>query len=213
MDPAQEYFGQTFVCVVANLGDAEVEGFDFDVSALLGEHFRVGFNMNQTTKAELTAITSVPDDRATGDDFEAQVIANGFDYVEGQVPTGLDPLQDLPLFADTSWSAYIEYNHELGWFGGSNFFTRLQHSDTGESLNRVDDTVPSPRELLAGYAITDLRFGLSTADWVVQLFVNNLGDERGITYKANYYDNFFGQSNHTVIRPRNAGVSFRYLWH
>jgi len=200
VDPAQAYFGQTFVYVVANLGDAEVEGFDLDVTALLGEHVQVGFNMNKTTKAELTAITSVPDDRAVGPDFE----------VQGQVPTGLDPLQDLPLFPDRSWSTYIEYNHDLGWFGGGNVYARLQHSDTGESITRVDDHWASPKYTLDGYAITDLKFGYDTADWSAQLFINNLDDERGITFKGNWVGNLFGQSNDTVIRPRTAGVSFRY---
>ena len=203
VDPAQAYFGQTFVWVVANLGDAEVEGWDLDVSALLTENWLIGFNMNHTSKAELTAVTSVPDERAVGPEFEEQ----------GMVPTGLEPLQDLPLFPDTSWSAYIEYNHNVGWFGGGNGFVRLQHSDTGESLTRVDDHWASPRYTLDGYSVTDLRFGLAASNWLVQLFINNLGDERGVTYADNWVGNLFGQSNHTVIRPRNAGVSFRYMWH
>ncbi|RLC54683.1 MAG: TonB-dependent receptor, partial [Chloroflexi bacterium] len=186
VDPAQAYFGQTFVWVVANLGDAEVDGFDLDVTALLGEHLRVGFNMNKITKSELTAITSVPDARATGAVFEALVIEEGFDFVEGQVPTGLQPVQDLPLFADRSWSTYIEYNLDLNWFGGGNVYVRLQHSDTGESINKVDDHWLAPKETLDGYAITDLKFGYDTADWSVQFFINNLDDERGITFKDNW---------------------------
>jgi len=210
IDPAQKFFEQTFVWVVANLGDAEVEGFDLDVTALLGEHLRVGFNMNKITKSELTAITSVPDARATGAVFEALVIEEGFDFVEGQVPTGLQPVQDLPLFADRSWSTYIEYNQDLNWFGGGNVYVRLQHSDTGESINKVDDHWLAPKETLDGYAITDLKIGYGTADWSAQLFINNLDDERGITFKSNWVGNRFGQSNYTVIRPRTAGVSFRY---
>jgi outer membrane receptor for ferric coprogen and ferric-rhodotorulic acid len=202
VDPAKEYFGETFVYVVGNLGDAEVEGFDIDITALLGDRVRVGFTYNDITKAELSAVTAVPDERAVGPGFEEQ----------GMVPTGLEPKQDLPLFADKSWSAYIEYSQDLSWFGGSNGYVRLQHSDTGESLNRIDDTWASPRDTLDGYAISDLKFGFATEDWSTQLFINNLDDERGVTYTDNYYDNLWGQSNHYVIRPRNAGVSFRYLF-
>jgi hypothetical protein len=126
------------------------------------------------------------------------------------VPTGLEPKQDLPLFADRSWSAYIEYYQDVDWFGGGSVSARLQHSDTGESLSRVDDHWASPRYTLDGYAITDLKFSFATADWSVQLFINNLGDERGIADKNNWVGNLFGQSNDTVIRPRTAGVSFRY---
>jgi hypothetical protein len=122
----------------------------------------------------------------------------------------LEPRQDLPLFADKSWSAYIEYNQDLSWFSGSNGYVRLQHSDTGESITRVDEHWASPKYTLDGYAVSDLKFGYDTEDWSVQLLINNLGDERGITYKDNWVGNLFGQSNDTVIRPRTAGVSFRY---
>jgi len=201
VDPARFNFGEPFVFVVANLGDAEIEGFDVDITALLSDNLRVGFNMNKTNKAELTSLTSVPDERAVGPDFE----------VQGQVPTGLEPLQKLPLFADRSWSAYAEYNYDLDWFGGGYVYARLQHSDTGKSLTRVRDTYASPRYTLDGYSITDLKIGFAAEDfWSIQVFVNNLADERGIAYKSNYYGHFFGQSNDTVIRPRTAGVSFRY---
>jgi iron complex outermembrane receptor protein len=192
-DPARAAFGEQFVNVIGNLGDAKIEGYDFDMTVLLSENWKAGFNLNETTENELTAITSVPDPFG-----RAQ-----------SVPTGLEPTQALPLFPDMSWSAYIEYNRELDWFGGGEGYVLLQHSDTGESLTRTDDTGPSPRYTLPGFAVTDLKLGFQAADWSAQLFINNLADERGITFQSNYFGNYYGQSNEDVIRPRSMGIALR----
>ena len=122
-DPAKVAFGAPYNSMVANVGDATIEGFDLDVKAILGENLEIGFSLNDTTKAELKAITSVPDERAVGPDFE----------VQGQIPLGLAANQQLPLYPDQSWSAYIEYSQDLNWFGGGNGYARLQHSDTSKS--------------------------------------------------------------------------------
>ena len=200
-DPAKDAFGEQFVNVVGNLGNAEIQGYDLDITALLGENLQVGFNLNETTKNELKAVTYVAD--PYGRTGGAGQLANGL------VPTGLEATQELPLFPDMSWSAYIEYSQELSWFGGGTGYARLQHSDTGESLNQAEDSAQSPRYTMKGYAVTDLKFGFETTEWSAQLYINNLDDERGITYKTNYVGNYFGQSNDSVIRPRNIGVSFR----
>jgi iron complex outermembrane receptor protein len=206
-DPAhQAYYGTFYNSMVANVGDATVNGFDLDVRAILGDHVEIGLTYSNTIKAELKSITSVADERAVGDTFpkSGEPIE-----VQGQIPLGLDPIQQLPLYPDQSWSAYIEYSHNLSWFGGGKGYVRLQHSDTGESLTLLNETRVWPSYILDGYAVTDLKIGFSAADWSAQFFVDNLGDERGITYKSNYYGNLYGQNNHVVIRPRSMGISFR----
>jgi outer membrane receptor protein involved in Fe transport len=206
-DPAhQAYFGTVYNSMVANVGDATVNGFDLDVRAILGDHVEIGFTYSNTTKAELKSITSVADERAVGDTFpkSGEPIE-----VQGQIPLGLDPIQQLPLYPDQSWSAYIEYSRHLSWFDGGKGYVRLQYSNTGESLTLLNETPVWPSYILDGYAVYDLKFGFSATDWSAQLFINNLGDERGITYKSNYYGNLYGQNNHVVIRPRNIGVNFR----
>lgn len=185
---------EPFQTVIANIGDAKVNGFDLDLTALLGNNFEFGFNLNDTSKAEVETLDSYPDVRFPG----------------GVASLGLEPVQDLPYYPDRSWSTYLEYSRNLGWFGGGDGYVRLQHSDTGESLNQLTDSFNSPRLTQGNYAITDLKIGYTTQGWTTQLFINNLSDERGITFNDSFgLDAFFGRSAQTVIRPRNMGVSFR----
>ena len=187
--------GEPFQVVVANLGDAEVQGIDMDLKAVITKNFQIGFNMTYIDKAEVEAPSSYPDDRFPG----------------GEATLGLEPTSDLPLFADQSWSGYAEYGWEMGMFGGSDIYIRLQHSYTGESYNQLFDASSSPRVLQEDYSQTDISMGLSTDSWMARIYVNNLDDERGVTYyDSSDFDPFFGRSSVNIIRPRNAGLSFRY---
>ena len=187
--------GEPFQVVVANLGDAEVQGIDMDLKAVITKNFQIGFNMTYIDKAEVEAPSSYPDDRFPG----------------GEATLGLEPTSDLPLFADQSWSGYAEYGWEMGMFGGSDIYIRLQHSYTGESYNQLFDASSSPRVLQEDYSQTDISMGLSTDSWMARIYVNNLDDERGVTYyDSSDFDPFFGRSSVNIIRPRNAGISFRY---
>jgi iron complex outermembrane recepter protein len=187
--------GEPFQVVVANLGDAKVEGIDLDLKAAITQNFELGFNMTYLDKAEVEAPESYPDDRFPG----------------GEASLGLEKVTPLPLFADKSWSAYAEYSWDMNFMGGGNAYLRLQHSYTGESLNQLFDADTSPRVLQEDYSVTDISLGYSTDRWTGRIFVNNLDDERGTTYyDSTDFDPFFGRSSVNIIRPRNAGLSLRY---
>ena len=58
--------------------------------------------------------------------------------------------------------------------------------------------------------MTDIVFSLDMDSWRAQVFVHNLGDERGITYEDSQdFDQLWGRNSSNVIRPRSFGVSFR----
>ncbi len=114
--------GEPFQVVVANLGDATVEGIDIDFTAAVSEELVIGFNMTYIDTAEVEAPATFPDARFDG----------------GQATLGLEPKSDLPLFADLAWSAYAEYSWATDWFGDDEAYVRLQHSYTGESLTAAD---------------------------------------------------------------------------
>jgi len=69
------------------------------------------------------------------------------------------------------------------------------------------DDGPSPQIKQPSYNIGDLRFGLDTSNWSLQLYVNNLTDERAVIFANPYeFDYFFDRSRVTVNRPRTFGV-------
>ena len=184
--------GIPFQIVVGNVGDATVKGFDVELKALLGENFEIGFNLTDIQDAYVEAPAFYDEPRAEG----------------GKIASGLEPKSALPLFADQSYSMYLEYSG-INLFGGEGAF-RLQHNHVGESLNQLTDGASSPRLTQGDYEVTDAIFTFELDQWQARLYVNNLSDERGITYNDSQdFDQVWGRDSANVIRPRNFGFSLR----
>ena len=150
-------------------------------------------NFTDIQDAEVSAPSTYPDSRSE----------------TGFVDSGLAPVTPLPLFADQSYSLYAEYSG-IDLFGGSGAL-RIQHNSVGESLNQLTDGFASPRLTQGDYEVTDLIFTYQKGSWGARLYVNNMSDERGITYEDSQdFDQAFGWNSSNVIRPRNFGLSVRY---
>ena len=187
--------GEPFQVVIANLGDAEVKGIDFDMTAAITENILFGFNITRISEAEVMAPATFPDAR----------------FPNGEASLGLDPVSRLPLFADNSWSLYLEYKQDVAWFGGGEFYARVQHNDEDSSLNQLSSSANAPRGTQGDYSLTDLQFGFSKEEWTAQLYVNNVTDDRGITFNdSSDFDPFFGRSSQNVVRPRSIGARVNY---
>jgi outer membrane receptor protein involved in Fe transport len=187
--------GEPWQAVVANLGDAEINGYDLDVMGLINDNITFGFNITKIDDAFVSpnALT-YPDERFPG----------------GQASLGLAAKQNLPMFADTSYSLYFEYSGKMELFGGGDGFVRLQHSYNGDSLNQLDDGSNAPRQSQGDYKVTDVVLGYDMGDWKAQLSLNNISDERGVSYKdSTDFDPFYGRNSNNVIRPRNFNITFR----
>ena len=181
-----------FQVVVGNVGDATVKGFDIDFKALIGDNMEFGFNLTDIRDAYVEAPAFYDEPRAEG----------------GQIPSGLDPQSALPLFADRSYSMYFEYSG-IELMGGEGAF-RLQHNNVGASLNQLNDGFTSARLKQGDYKVTDAIFTLDMDEWQARVYVNNLSDERGITYEDTQdFDPLWGRNSSNVIRPRNFGISLR----
>jgi outer membrane receptor protein involved in Fe transport len=186
--------GEPFQTVVANLGDASIRGADIDIKALISEKIQVGFNITRIFEAFVNAPATVPESRVAG----------------GQISLGLTPKADLPLFADTSYSLYLEYTTTLDLFDGGDAYVRFQHSYNGDSLNQLTDSDSSPLQPQGDYRISDLVMGYAMGDWKAQLTLSNITDERGVSYKDSYgKDVLYGRTSNNVVRPRNYSFSLR----
>jgi outer membrane receptor protein involved in Fe transport len=194
-DPASSQGWAPFQIVVANVGTGDIKGFDLEFKALVTENLEVGMNFNDIQDAEVSAPSQYPDSRSE----------------TGFVDSGLAASTPLPLFADQSYSLYAEYSG-IELLGGSGAL-RLQHSNVGKSLNQLTDGFASPRLSQGDYDVTDVIFSYQNENWGARLYVNNISDERGITYEDSQdFDQAFGQNSSNVIRPRNYGVSLRYFF-
>lgn len=176
--------GQPWQKVVANVGNASSKGLEVQFDWAVSEHLVVGANGTWL-------------DATLDEDLETTI----------SIPSG----SRLPLSPEFKGAFYGQYNWDVDWFGANNAWLRLQWSYTGDMLNQVEpltlDDGPAPQLRQPSYNIGDLRFGLDHDNWSLQLFVNNLTDERAVLF-ANPYemDYFYDRSRVTVNRPREFGV-------
>jgi len=194
--------GQPWQTVITNLGDATIDGFNVSLDYSPNENWVLGFNYENMT-AETDSDHNLDDDP------------------EPELWKGMR----LPLVPDYKAAAWAEYHQPTSLLGAHDFFVRLQWSFTGDSLNRLQplglDT-PTPQFLNPSYNIGDLRAGLVGDDWQVDLFLNNLTDERAIyTYgagppimwaAAQLAEGRAHHQNAYVARPREFGVRFTKSW-
>ena len=197
-DPSYQ-FGEPWQTVIGNVGDAIVDGMDVELTFLPADHWTLGMVSTYLFKAETDKDIVVFDVRAPDDPAL-------------DIPAGTQ----LPLSSDTNLAAYAEVDWEVNWFGGAEAYLRFQYSYTGDSYNRIVDNDLDPtvdgyggRVLQPSYQIMDLRTGLKSDDWEVTVYVDNIADERAVSYHDMNADIFWGRDNIRVNQPRKVGVSFR----
>ena len=184
--------GPLFAILVANVGDAEIEGVSLDVSAYLWDSLDVGLNLqllDPTTKANEPVLGLLPGDR-------------------------------LPFSAEEKGSIWAEYTFP-GELAGGHVYARLQWTYTGNSLNGLPtpilDDAGDVVEIIdpttqPAYQITDFKIGLSADDWEVYAYVDNMFDERAILFDQFTELGLHTNDLRTVNDPRTWGVGFTKSW-
>ena len=200
IDPANKlgtfssnYGNAPFQVVVGNVGDSDIEGFEFEFKALIGDNAEIGGNFTRTIKNEVVTQATISEPRSDA----------------GSIPTGLEPVSRLPLMPDKNFNLYLEAFSESEILGGEVNF-RLSYSHVGESLNQITDDFVSYRLSQGDYNVVDASFRLEKNDWVASLYFKNITDERGITYEDTQdFDPLWGRYSSNVIRPQTVGFSIR----
>ena len=171
--------------VVANVGNASSQGIEVQFDWVVSQNFTLGAN---------------------GTWLDAQLDEEVV-FLE-TIPAG----SPLPLSPEFKGAFYAQYNWPLSWGSADNAWLRLQWSYTDSMYNQVEpnsveDGFPNPQILQPSYDIGDLRFGVDSKNWSMQLYINNLTDTRAVLF-ANPYemDYYFGRSRVTVNRPREFGI-------
>ncbi len=182
--------GQPWQKGVLNAGNASSDGFEIQIDALPDD--RLALRANATfLDAEL----------------ESEVL--GLDGVGIGSP--------LPFAPDFKGSFYAQYNWPASVFRSREAFLQFQYSYVSQSLNQVQKLTladgPAPQIIMQEYDVSSLKFGLVGDLWEVNVFVNNLGDERGQLYHdVTDFEPFFGFQRTSIIRPREFGVRFFRRW-
>jgi outer membrane receptor protein involved in Fe transport len=89
-------------------------------------------------------------------------------------------------------------------------FARLDLAYVGKmvtSLPSIESVVDTGRiQRQDSYETGDFRIGLEGERWSTSLFVDNIWDERAITFRNNRW----AVKRFTMMRPRTFGIQYRY---
>jgi outer membrane receptor protein involved in Fe transport len=189
--------------MVGNVGDAHMTGVVAELDWVPSDSWHVGANA-QWIEAE---IDSVPPGEH-----------------------GIEAGQKMPSVPELQGSAWVTYSWPVRFVPGGEMFIRGQYAFAGETHT---DLVPiDPSETFDGskldptfdndsYGLLDLRMGLTSRDggWQIDLFVNNVTDERAQLDQGTKFAYQWGRSGeyehaHSVytVRPREYGLRFSAQW-
>ncbi|HSC14281.1 MAG TPA: TonB-dependent receptor, partial [Gammaproteobacteria bacterium] len=178
--------------VTTNVGEAEAQGMEFEVTWLPTESLMVnlGYGILDTAYTEIAPGT-----------------------MNGHLPFTTDmEFQQAP---DDSYTVGLQYNASLG--NGGSFITRADYNFQGqfwrsEPFLRVTgyEAIPDTYEESGDWGIFNLRFTYEPAEgnWQASVFGTNLTDE--YTINSGFFHGIWGFDFATLGRPREAGASLMF---
>ena len=173
--------GNRFDTRVLNAAEAEIDGVEFDVTALFSPTFRVDATFAYTD-AQITKV-----------DLDPSLEAN---FSAGH---------RLPYVSKYTFSVSPQLDFRLA--NGAGVLARLDYSYRDDFFGQIAN---SPFEQEDGYGLLNARIEYRNAgrDWSVALYGINLADEK-YTRVRNYFPGFLGFAIWNTDR-REIGVSARY---
>lgn len=161
--------GGTIANVTSNLGEATIKG----IEALFTWHVTEQLSMGLSGNAVETEVTTA---------------APGGSHAVGD---------DLDLVPDYSGGVWLDYN--FNWSANLPGFVRLDFNKQGSASYRNRSVGAHYFAMSDTIDMLNARLGVSTDNWTVEVFANNLLNERG------FIDPFWIELNGTRARPRTVG--------
>jgi len=169
-----------------------------------------------------TSLDWVPSDRWTLG-ANAQWIEAEIDSVNTDEQTTITEGRQLPHTPEFQGAAWATYTWPVSFVSNGEMFLRGQYSYAGKThtlLNPAGLDTVNPDFTNDAYSLADIRLGLVSGRWTIDLFVNNITDERAqITQGSTSYEWQWGRTGeyehwHRVytVRPREYGVRFYTRW-
>ena len=121
----------------------------------------------------------------------------------------------LPFAPDFKGSIYARYDAGAPFLVGDDSYFQVSFTHVDDSLNQVQETVGgnAPQIVMEAYQTMSAKFGVTGEGWELNLFIDNLTDERGQLYHdITDFETFWGRQRTAVIRPREFGSRFFREW-
>jgi len=174
--------------VTVNTGEAELEGIETNFALAATDRLRFDGAFTYNT-SEVTEGASI------GDNVVVEVG------------------EQLPLSPRIKWALGAEYGYPVG---NSDGYVRLDWSYVDEQTNATQgSTLLTSSSLLRGtittmpsYSIGNLIAGIGNESWSVRFALNNITDERAVTYVPTRWTD----GRQYSVRPREFTVTYRKNW-
>ena len=174
--------GPLFAILVANVGDAEIDGISTEFTAYLWDSVDFGLNLqllDPKTKANEPAL-------------------------------GLSPGERLPFSAKEKGSVWLEYTHPRELAGG-HLYGRIQWTYNGNSLNAITDATLQPAYQLTDIKLGFEADDWEVYAYVDNLFNERAILFDQLTAPPGQRNNpYFGTD--TINDPRSWGIGFSKSW-
>lgn len=175
-----------------NLPTAEIPGVEAEFTFAVNDAWQIDATLgyNDAHVSEATVLTLTDED--------------GVDYVR-VVEDGAR----LPLTPEWSGALGIEWRPR-GQLMNAQPFARLDFAYVGEVVTNLEgfESVVGQAGVSTqdAYETADFRVGLEGEVWSGSFFVENLSDERAVTFRSNRW----AEPRLSITRPRTYGLQFRY---
>jgi len=130
--------------------------------------------------------------------YDNAVLTNNFPAFSTSYGRAGDRLPD-----SAPWSGYLSVDESFALSDNMTGFVGGSFSVMGRRMNVFSASATAPRRDLPAYRRLDLQAGLSYHNWSGHLYVNNVGDERGILNR----DAFVESTAVVYIQPRTVGLN------
>ncbi len=184
-------FDLSELTIIQNIGEADTDGAEFDL--VFGATDALTLSLSASyNKAELQE----PYYRTTAE-------------AEAGLPPRAPKGTEMPFVPELQWTAIGRYEFETRW----PFYAQAAVSYTGDSWSNLEVDL---REKQAAYTIVNLATGIQGEAWSLDLFVDNLTDERAEInrnssyYEVDPYDALFLDTTISVNRPRSYGIRYSH---
>jgi outer membrane receptor protein involved in Fe transport len=187
-DPQPAVFQLGYV----NLPTAEIDGVEAELTFIVNDAWQIdatlGYNDGQISEATILTL----------EDEDGNVFTR--------------PVEEgarLPLTPEWSGALGFEWRGR-GQLMNAQPFARLDLAYVGEVITNLEgfESVVGQAGVNTqdAYETSDFRIGLEGERWTASLFVDNVWDERAVTFRSNRW----AEPRVSIVRPRTYGLQMRY---
>jgi outer membrane receptor protein involved in Fe transport len=140
--------------------------------------------------------------------FDGLTVSGAISILDTEITRVLTPTNDVSKGDQLAFAPEFQGNlrARYEWEVGGNGWTAHVMPSINWTSESYSDIISINRDEIDGYTMASITAGVSTEDWAVELFIDNLTDER-----AEVARNFvFDVQSVTYARPRTIGLRLNY---